>query len=199
MIGSATSARSRANFRRTRRTKMDSVAVRLAALPPASPFARQRVRPRPYPCPQARSAARLHAAVADLFVNRDGAKFMAKLVGEGTITQTCGRNVTTYTAKRPTAIRIDDYAKLRIGETSRLHVIAIAGAELLRGIHQGGESPVWTLAPNCADLADFGPALGSSDTGGADIARTLRAHRAGTCTVGASVLGHSTTKTITIN
>jgi len=44
--------------------------------------------------------------------------------------------------------------------------------------------------------------LGSSDTGGADVADfgpALRAHRAGTCTVGASVLGHSTTKTITIN
>ena len=74
----------------------------------------------------------------------------------------------------------------------------LAGGRELRGIHQGGEQPQWSLGPDCEGVASFGPVLGSQDTGGADITRTLAPTKPGTCTITATILGLSATKTVTI-
>ena len=93
-------------------------------------------------------------------------------------------------------------ASIKVGANEstieRFVVVPLAGTERLRGAYQGGVAPSWSLAPDCDGVAEFAPVLGSSDTGGADITRSLRPIKPGTCTINASVLGLETAKPVTI-
>ena len=138
--------------------------------------------------------------VADLTKNDKGVAVMAKLVGEGTITESCNGRVTTHPVKKATAIRIDGPATVRLGAraTPSFSVVPLAGTTELRGVHQGGTSPDWSLRTDCAGVAEFAPVLGASDTGGPSIQRTLVGQKAGTCTIEASIFGVATSRAVTI-
>lgn len=138
--------------------------------------------------------------VADLTRNDKGVAVMAKLVGEGTITESCNGRVTTHPVKKATALRIDGPASVRLGarDTSSFSVVPLAGTAELRGVHQGGTSPEWSLRPDCAGVAEFAPVLGASDTGGSSIMRTLVGKKAGTCTIDASILDVATSRAVII-
>ncbi len=75
--------------------------------------------------------------------------------------------------------------------------VQAAGREL-DGVRQGGEAPVWTLGPDCAGVAELAPVMGSQDTGGPDITRTLVPSKPGSCTLKASVLAVAAERTIQI-
>ena len=161
--------------------------------------------------------------VADLTRNPKGVAVMAKLVGEGTITESCNGRVTTHPVQKATALRIDGPTKVPLGarETSSFSVVPLAGTTELRGVHQGGTSPEWSLRPDCVGVAEFeggaegtgrttrtdraqrgraefAPVLGASDTGGPSIVRTLVPRKAGTCTIEASILGVATSRAVVI-
>lgn len=137
--------------------------------------------------------------VAELSRDQQGVVFMAKLVGEGSISERCNGRVTAHPVRRATALRMDGPSVVRRGMVAGpFSVVPLAGATELRGVHQGGTSPTWSLAPDCAEVAEVAPVLGASDTGGPSIQRTLVALRAGTCTIEASVLGVSTRRAIKI-
>ena len=138
-------------------------------------------------------------SVAELVDDQRGQKFMAKLKGEGTIVETCGDVKTVYDVVRATAGRIDGPARLEAGATSAPYAfVPLAGAREVRGVHQGGASPEWSLGRNCDGVAAFGVVLGAQDTGGPDITRTLVAAKAGACTITATALGVSATSTVQI-
>jgi hypothetical protein len=137
-------------------------------------------------------------AVAELATDASGKKFMAKLVGEGTITETCGDTKTIYDVVTATAARIDGPATWKVGATASDHFsfAPLAGARVLEGVHQGGPSPDWSLGKDCEGVATFGEVLGAQDTGGADITRSLIGTKAGSCTITAALLGVTATKTV---
>ncbi len=140
-------------------------------------------------------------AVAELSRNEKGNAFMAKLVGPGAITETCGSNKTVHDVLVATALRIDGPATVKVGAsgtTDFFSVKPLAGTRELMGVHQGGEQPQWSLGADCDGVAAFGPVLGSQDTGGPDITRTLVPTKPGTCTISAGILGVTATKTVTI-
>jgi hypothetical protein len=139
--------------------------------------------------------------VAELFTDAQGRKFMAKLIGEGTITETCPRTKTVYDVVKATGGRIDGPQSCSVGGTETcgpFQFVAMAGARELRGVHQGGESPTWSLGNDCRGVAVFGPVLGAQDTGGRSIIRSLVGRHAGSCTVTARILGVAATKTVEI-
>ena len=67
------------------------------------------------------------------------------------------------------------------------------------GVHQGGASPEWSLGRNCEGVAAaFGVVFGAQDTGGPNITRTLVAAKAGACTITATILGVTATRTVQV-
>jgi hypothetical protein len=138
--------------------------------------------------------------VAELSTKDQGNKFLAKLVGAGTITETCGNQKTFYDVLAATAGRIEGPESWKIGATGDdgYQFIPLAGTRPLRGLHAGGESPEWSLGKDCAGVATFGVVLGAQDTGGRDITRKLVGTKAGRCTITATALGVSASKTVQI-
>ena len=139
--------------------------------------------------------------MAELSTDDEGNKFMAKLVGEGMITKTCGDSKTVYDVVTATSARIEGPDTWKVGTTDSAdyhRFVPFAGARRLEGVTQGGSSPVWSLGADCAGVATFGPVLGAQDTGGADISRTLAATKAGSCTISAKLLGVTATKTVKV-
>ncbi len=140
-------------------------------------------------------------AVATLSKHHEtGEPFMAGLVGPGTITEICGGTRTVHDVLAATALRIDGPATIAVKTepSESYRVTPLAGDRVLHGVKQGGESPDWTLGPDCAGVATFGPVLGSTDTGGSDITRKLIAAKPGICTLEAKALGLSVTRAITV-
>jgi hypothetical protein len=141
-------------------------------------------------------------SVAELSTNTEGKAFMARLVGEGSITETCRHGLTHFRVRRATALRIDGPGTLRVGPNEGVNdgfgVMPLAQSEALLGVRQGGEAPEWSLGEDCAGVAHFGPLLGSSDTGGPSIRRWLVGERPGSCTLRASVLGVSASRVVVI-
>ena len=88
---------------------------------------------------------------------------------------------------------------LDAGATSAPYAfVPLAGTRELRGVHQGNASPEWSLGKDCDGVAVFGVVLGAQDTGGRDITRKLVAARAGSCTITATILGVTATKTVRV-
>ena len=87
-------------------------------------------------------------AVADLSTDERGRRFMAKLEGEGSVTETCRDVKTTYDVVKATAGRINGPAILKTGSdpSARFSFVPLAGTRELLGVHQGGPSPEWSLA-----------------------------------------------------
>ena len=139
-------------------------------------------------------------AVAHLSTDEHGRRFMAKLEGEGSVIETCRDVKTTYDVVKATGGRINGPTSLKTGSdpSARFSFVPLAGTRELRGVHQGGPSPEWSLGKDCEGLATFGAVLGAQDTGGADITRTLVATRAGACTITATVIGITASKTVQI-
>ena len=138
-------------------------------------------------------------SVAALVNGQRGQPFMAELKGEGTIVETCRDVKTVYDVVRATDGRIDGPATLDAGATSAPYAfVPLAGTRELRGVHQGNASPEWSLGKDCDGVAVFGVVLGAQDTGGRDITRTLVAARAGSCTITATILGVTATKTVRV-
>jgi hypothetical protein len=138
-------------------------------------------------------------SVARLSRDEHGEPFMAELKGEGEIAETCPNLKTVYDVVRATGGRIEGPASVDAGATSGPYsFVPLAGARELRGVHQGGESPVWSLGKDCTGVAAFGVVHGSQDTGGPDITRTLIAARAGACTISATILGITAARTIPV-
>ena len=138
--------------------------------------------------------------VAELATDQQGNKFMAKLIGPGTITQTCGDTKRVYDVLQATSGRISGPEIWKVGAaaTDSLNFVPMAGTRELEGVHQGGIGPDWSLGKDCDGIATFGAVLGAADTGGRDISRTLIGQKAGTCTVIATVLGVTARKTVQI-
>ena len=72
----------------------------------------------------------------------------------------------------------------------------VAGDRELLGVTSEGTNVDRQLDKDCGGVATLGPVLGAQDTGGADITRTLVKAKAGKCTLHASALGVSATKTV---
>lgn len=126
-----------------------------------------------------------------------------KLIGEGTVTETCGDTKEVIDVLHPTALRIDGPAHIKAGATpgisDNFNIIALAGSRELSGVTKGAVVPEWSLAEDCPAGTTFGPVYGSQDTGGPDIFRTVVASKAGPCTLRVTVLGLSTSRKITID
>lgn len=139
--------------------------------------------------------------VAELSADNRGNIFMATLVGEGTVTKTCGETKISYDVRTATAARIKGPGAWKIGAptpTARLEFIPLAGSRELLGVRSGSAGPDWSLGNDCAGVATFAPVLGAQDTGGADVSRSLVATKPGTCTISATMLGVTATKTVKV-
>lgn len=103
------------------------------------------------------------------------------VTGAGTITKDCNGTKTKYAATVPTGVTITGPATVKVGSTNNDH---FRGALVANGKQLEGEPYLdWTLGPDCAGIAEFGPVMGAQDTGGKDKTRTLVTKSKGTCTV----------------
>lgn len=130
--------------------------------------------------------------VAEFWPDRRG----ARLVGEGVVKETCGNQVEMIEIVRPTGLFMEGPDTLKVGATSEnsFRVGARAGSRLL----SGKLNPEWSLAEDCRGVAEFGPVLGSQDTGGPATWRNLVTVKPGSCTVTARALGMSVSKTVQV-
>lgn len=99
----------------------------------------------------------------------------------GNIVETCGDSKLATIALMPTAVKITGPAQLIVGADGVEYFDAtlMAGDKTL----EGNADLEWSLGPDCNQIAEFAPVMGSQDTGGPDRFRRLVARGAGTCTV----------------
>ena len=99
--------------------------------------------------------------------------------GTGTITIACPKVTREVTALEPTGAKIWAEAEMNSGQTQLVTANLVAGKDDLVG-----EARIeWSLGADCANVASFGPVMGSQDTGGPDRSRDLVAAGKGTCQV----------------
>jgi hypothetical protein len=131
------------------------------------------------PCTYAGSAASVFGG--DDKPATEAARGPRYVTGTGTITRECPETKMTFTAVMPTGVTISGSSAFKIGSTNNDHYRGILVAN---GTELDGEPRLdWTLGPDCAGIAEFGPVHGSQDTGGPAKTRSLVAKTKGTCTV----------------
>lgn len=137
-----------------------------------------------------------YAGTPGVFMNDEGKPSSEPAAGPrfvfaaGTITQECtSGHKSKINAVVPTGAKIIKAmgpGKVKVGSKGEMFkpVLVANGKEL-----GGNANEEWKLGHDCAGIADFGPVLGSQDTGGKDRSRTLEAKAKGKCTV---ILGLTT-------
>lgn len=139
--------------------------------------------------------------VAELIRDGAGAASMARLIGPGEVTEVCPSETRRYPVLKASALRLDGPSTLQVGQTraeDRYEVTPLADGRPLLGVRPSGTSPEWSLGPDCAGVAEFGPVYGSRDTGGPEVTRTLVPVGAGTCSLSATLLGLTVSRRVAV-
>jgi hypothetical protein len=103
------------------------------------------------------------------------------VTGAGMITQDCEGRKTQVQTVAATSVNISGPAAVKAGTESESNY---SGTLMANGKELDGEPYLdWGLGPDCNGIAEFGPVMGSQDTGGSDRTRKLVTKGKGTCTV----------------